>query len=88
MMRGAAASAIERGSASSPAHHGWKFWQWTVDLVCALKLSPQSFEGQAGQGIRRSIRKNRRTDAKREMKVKTGKHHWASEPDKSPHRCG
>jgi len=70
------------------AHHGWKFWQWAVNLVRALKLSPQSFDGQAGQGIRRSIRKHRRTDAKREMKVKTGKHNWASEPGKSPHRFG
>ena len=70
------------------AHHGWKFWQWAVDLVRALKLSPQSFDGQAGQGIRRSIRKHRRTDAKREMKGKTRKHNWASEPGKSPHRFG
>ncbi len=49
-----------------------------LNLASVLKPSPQSLHGQADQSIRRSIRENRPTDAKREMKIKTGKRNWAS----------
>ena len=69
-----------RGPASEPAPEDKLLGNFGsgLNLASVLKLSPQSFHGQADQGIRRTIRENRPIHAKREMKTKTGKHNWAS----------